>query len=77
MSTVSDIEISLVQHAVCEIRELEKGNMSKAGKMLSRRRAAYNRLYIAKCYRDTYSENKSLVDYLLEQCKEIVLFIKN
>lgn len=73
MSTpLNSIEIKLVDHTICEINQLKKGEISCANKMLTQRIEASNRLFAIKCLITADdSENDNLISYLYEQLKEM------
>jgi hypothetical protein len=73
MSTaVNSIEIKLVDHAVCEISKLRKGEINCANRMMMERIEASNRLRAMKCLMATGdSQYNSLISFLYEQLKEM------
>lgn len=77
MNTLIELKGLLVKSAICEIEALEKGDLKGADCMLRFRHAAYNRVYMIECFRDSYEENKELVDYLVEQAREITFLLIN
>ena len=73
---LSEAKSQLVQSISCELDMLEMGNLDCANKMLQYRQAAHIRIYIIDCLLDDYpDQNKTLIEYLFEQVKEIVLMI--
>ena len=73
MSTISDIEVRLVEHGICEVTELKQGNIKCADNMLNERACAMNRLFSLKCLiAEDDSANDDLISHLYEQIKEIV-----
>jgi hypothetical protein len=73
MSTLSNIEIQIVNHTVCEIEMIKKGEMQCADKMLKDRIALENRYWALKCLMDTGdSQYDDLISYLYEQTKEML-----
>ena len=74
--SLSSLKSMLAQSIVCELDMIQKGNMDCANKMLQYRQAAHIRIYMIECMLDNYpSENKTLVEYLMEQLKEIIQMI--
>lgn len=72
MSTVSKINTTLVQNAVCEIQLLKQGNLSCANDMLVTRIECENRIQAMQCLIDTGdSQYNDLVSFLYEQIKEL------
>lgn len=73
MSTpVRSIEIKLVDHVICEINQLRKGEIDCANRMMMERIEASNRLRAMKCLIATEdSQYDSLISFLYEQLKEM------
>jgi hypothetical protein len=73
MSTpVNSIEIKLVNHVICEIKQLRKGEIDCANRMMMERIEASNRLRAMKCLIATGdSQYDSLISFLYEQLKEM------
>lgn len=73
MSTpVKSIEIKLVDHVICEIKQLRKGEIDCANRMMMERIEASNRLRAMKCLMATGdSQYDSLIRFLYEQLKEM------
>ena len=73
MSTpVKSIERKLVDHVICEIKQLRKGEIDLANRMMMERIEASNRLRAMKCLMATGdSQYDSLIGFLYEQLKEI------
>jgi len=72
MSLVS-LKSMLAQTIVCELDMIQKGNLECANKMLQYRKAAHMRIYMIECMLDTYpAQNKVLIEYMMEQLKEII-----
>lgn len=73
MSTaIKSFEIRFVDHTVCEINKLKRGEIDCANQMLRERIEAKNRLRAMNCLIATgNSEYSSLISYLYEQIKEI------
>ena len=73
MSTpVNSIEIKLVNHVICEIKQLRKGEIDCANRMMMERIEASNRLRAMKCLMATGdSQYDSLISFLYEQLKEM------
>jgi hypothetical protein len=70
---LSEVKSLLVNTIYCEIDFLQKANFDCANQMLQYRQAIHLRMYIIDCLLDTYpAENKALVEYLFEQCKELI-----
>jgi hypothetical protein len=70
---LSEVKSLLVNTIYCEIDALQKGNIGCANITLQYRQAIHLRMYIIDCLLDTYpTENKALVEYLFEQCKELI-----
>lgn len=62
----------MVEHAVCEIGKLKKGEVSNANQMLIERMENMNRLWALQCLIDQDdSDNDDIISYLYEQIKEI------
>lgn len=73
MSTLSNIEIRLVDHMVCEIATIKKGEIACANQMLIERIEAMNRLFAMECLIDTGdSDYDETISYIFEQIKEMV-----
>jgi len=69
----NELKSLLANTIYCEIDYLQKANMDCANKMLQYRQAIHLRMYIIDCLLDTYpAQNKALVEYLFEQCKELI-----
>lgn len=80
MSTITNLEARFVQHAVCEINMLKKGEIDLANQMLKERIEAENRLRAMKCLiAENDSQYDDLRNYLYEQLKEMAnkLIIEN
>ena len=74
MSTHSDFDIRLVDHTVCEIDTLKKGEISCANDMLKYRIETKNRLRAMDCLVELNdSSYDSIIKYLYEQVKELIL----
>jgi len=72
MSIVSDIKTKMVDHMVCEINQLRKGEISCANKMLVERIEEMDRIYAMECLIATGdSTYDSLISYIYEQVKEM------
>ena len=72
MSIINDIKIKMVDHAICEINQLKKGEISCANKMLTERIEETNRIYAMECLIATNdSDYDSLIEFLYEQIKEM------
>lgn len=73
MSTaVNSIEIKLVDHVICEIGKLRKGEIDCANRMMMERIEASNRLRAMKCLiASGDSQYDSLISFLYEQLKEM------
>jgi len=66
----------LAQSVVCELDMLQMGHIQCADQLLKYRDAAELRAYIVECLLDDYpTENKTIVEYLFEQVKELCLMI--
>ena len=72
MSLKSELKTLMVTSTICEIDELEKGDIACADKMLNLRHAAYIRMYIMGCLEDEYTTYKAVIEYCYEQVKEIL-----
>jgi len=72
MSIISDIEIKMADHMVCEIAQLKKGEISCANKMLVERIEEMDRIRAMECLIATGdSTYDSLIKFLYEQIKEM------
>ena len=72
MSTLSDIKIKMVNHGICELVQLEKGEISCADKMLTERIGEMNRIRAMECLIATGdSTYDDLISYIFEQVKEM------
>jgi hypothetical protein len=72
MSIVSDIKIKMVNHMVCEITQLKRGEISCANKMLTERIEEMDRIFAMECLIATGdSTYNSLIKYIYEQIKEM------
>lgn len=67
----------MAKSVVCELDMLQMGNLDCANKMLNYRHSAQLRMYIIDCLMTDYTANKTVIDYLFEQVKELVLMITN
>ena len=69
----------VAQSVMCELDMLESGDLKCANMMLHLRRSAEIRLYIIGCLISDYpTTNKSLVEFLFEQVKELrIMIIQN
>lgn len=73
---LDNLKSMLAQSISCEIDMLMKGNISCANKMLQYRQAAHMRIYMIECLLSTYpAQNKTLVEYMMEQLKSIIQMI--
>ena len=72
MSTVS-FDRQIVDHMVCEIQMIRKGEIECANKMLTQRIEAMDRIWAMECLiaKDD-SEYDEIISYIYEQIKEIV-----
>jgi len=72
MSIISDIKTKMVDHMVCEIAQLKKGEISCANQMLIERIEEMDRIYAMECLIATGdSTYDSLIKYIYEQVKEM------
>lgn len=73
MSTVTNsFNIRFVDHTVCEINKLKKGEVDCANQMLKERIEAKNRLRAMNCLIATEDSTYNLlISYLYEQLKEL------
>ena len=73
MSTaVKHIEAQFVDHTVCEINQLKRGEIDCANRMLMERIEAKNRLRAMNCLIATGdSQYQQLIEFLYEQIKEM------
>lgn len=73
MSTTANFDIQIVDHMVCEIAEIKKGNIECANKMLIQRTEAMDRIWAMECLiaKDD-NEYNTLIKYIYEQIKELV-----
>jgi len=67
----------MAKSVLCELDMLQMGNLDCANKMLNYRHSAQLRIYIIDCLMSDYTTNKTVIDYLFEQVKELVLMITN
>ncbi len=73
MNTLNGLEIRLVDHMVCEIHTIKKGEVLCADRMLTERMEAMNRLSAMQCLISANdSEYAELIEYIFQQTKEIV-----
>lgn len=64
------IQVKIVDHAVCEINQLKKGEISCANQMLKERVELENRYWAMNCLIDSGGDS-DLIQYLYEQIKEM------
>ena len=71
-----EIKSMLADSIYCELNLLQLGRIDCANVMLKYRQAIHWRLYIIDCLLDTYpDQNKTLIEKLMEDCKELILTI--
>lgn len=71
--SLDNMKSMLAQSIMCELDMLQKGNLECANKMLQYRQAAHMRIYMIECILATYpAQNKTLVEYMMEQLKSII-----
>ncbi len=72
MSTLSDIKVKMVNHMICEIGQLRKGEISCANQMLIERIEEMDRIRAMECLIATGdSTYDDLISYIYEQVKEM------
>lgn len=72
MSIVNDFKVKMVEHGICELNVLKKGDVTTANKMLTERMENMNRLWALQCLIDQNdSDNDEIISYLYEQIKEL------
>jgi len=72
MSIISDIKTKMVDHMVCEITQLKRGEISCANQMLIERIEEMDRIYAMECLIATGdSTYDTLIEYIYEQVKEM------
>jgi len=70
---INELKSLLVNTIYCELNYIQLANMDCANKMLQYRQGIHLRMYIIDCLIDTYpAQNKALIEYLFEQCKELI-----
>lgn len=73
MNTLNSLEIRLIDHMVCEVRTIKKGEIACANQMLIERMEAMNRLNAMQCLiAEDDSEYTELIEYIFQQTKEMV-----
>ena len=73
---LQNLKSLLLKSIYCEIDFLQKGNIDCANKMLQYRRYAHMNIYKIECMLNNYpSQNKTLVEHLMEETKEIIQMI--
>ena len=72
MSIVNSINVKLVNHVICEINQLKKGEIACANRMLTERIELSNRFEAMNCLIATGdSQYDDLISFLYEQIKEM------
>ena len=72
MSMIRDIQVTMVQHANCELDKLAIGELRCANDMLWERIETENRVYaLRKLIAKGDAQYATLIDFLYEQIKEL------
>ena len=73
---LNEAKSMLAQSIMCELNYIQLGNIDCANKMLQYRQASHIRIYMIECMLSDYpDQNKTLVEYLMEQLKELIQMI--
>lgn len=73
--TLNEANSLIVQSTTCELDMLEMGDVKCANVALNYRHSAILRTYMIECMNDDYATNKTVINYLFEQVKELILMI--
>lgn len=72
---LSEAKSLAVQTITCELDMLQMGDFECADMMLKYRKAAMLRIFIIECLNDDYATNMTVINYLFEQVKELLIMI--